>query len=632
MTPEGITYRDDYGKLIKPISCRAIPGDTVFATQEGLIQTYPLHSLFGFERLDEKNKQPYLNNVVNDLIGNSERLITFYKTIRKFQVDNPEFTDRCEQFISSLSETYPKIATKQTKKINFNEEHINSLFELYIQDVDLKTPTPDYEKKAQTDLKTTSEIILRGLVEGSKTKEEIVYLINNLAISALSKKTLRADTEFYNIITYRSPILKPGDDQTKKYISCSVSSDEDLLAKYILLDYTGSLLEMMIDKDNKYYSKVINEMLEKYPDYQSELTNALKELKENYPGRLEQLTEFYEDRQIIENTLDDGENQVDDYLIPESEIPFPQNIMVRPNGLRRLYASRFSEFFLNNGKIKYPLITLTLPQDDSIRDVFSMKNDTELMTSEFLFAALTQTKGKKIENPFVIKDVLTYIRPLKLEEEKKKSLESLNQKKKTDLRNVPFLYGFHPRGDKIITDDSISAIKSIIFQPGKRAFAKISLLIGNYTVPLALDVNFNLKAEDGANLKIDHETLIWWETIILSYLKNFLCEPHSVETESTEGMSLEDKNNWVKRYFGRRQHRRELPFGHHFTIEQSQRYEKEYGLTLEELNKALNRVDSHDQVFTWVFPKEVDVPEDIPPVICKAPDAENDVKDALGRV
>jgi len=634
MNHEGVTYRDASGDMVQPINREATPIDTRFATPEGLREIYPFWTLLGFKGLEYEKKQLYLNNVASKLVSDPKQLAYFYTEIEKIKLNKPEYKNLCRRFFSQLLDTYPKIAANQAEKLNSSEEHVKSLFEMYIQDEsEIESLPTEPEKRAKKDIKEISGIILRGLVEGSKTPDEIVNLAYNIAIAGLSQNDPEKEKKAYQIISFNSPLLKKESFQAVNFVLSLYFENNDTLAKYIILTYTTDLLEKIHDPQETYKSNA-NFIVNENEHYQQ----GLERIKETITNkvRIRSLEDFIEEAGKYDFKKEMQKHQFDpnDYI---DDLEFPENVISGSYKLRHLFVNKLSELLKSRGEIESDIIALTMPHDLSVRNVIVLKGDSRLEASKILTMDYIRGPGGKIDNPYAINDALNYLRPLNLDVEKQKPLEKLNQDKRNKLLTT-HVYGLNPRGEKIIIDidNSVGEIKSIVFQPGKHFGTKIALTIGQYTLPLYLDHHYHLKIDNNFELKITPAALVWWETIILSYLKNLLCDPHTVELDETNKLSFAEKGIIVKKYYGRKEHRRLLSYTENgqpekYTIEQSNKFEEAYGITLEAYNKLFDDVRD-DRYYTWVFPKEVEIDENVLPIVSRNPTAEDDIKQVLGRV
>jgi|GEM_PF-6484858 hypothetical protein len=603
-----------------PIKREALPSDTVFASSEGLLATYPLHTFLRIRELQKKERGSHLNTVANDLITYPERCLPFYGYLRKKEAEQPEETELCDDIRTELGKKLSKISSKQTIELMQSRKHIDGFLKLLLLDRETASKPNNLYLE---DGRLAGESIFRGLVEGCQTQEQIVDLVYNIAISALSfPENERGEKALYQILSFASPILKADDPQAGRLRAASIATNDDTLAKYILLDYISSLLETIYDPEDRRLTGMNDVLMEKNSDFDQEIKKSLRN-KERIAG----LTEFYEARQRVDLSLaNDLSLDLANYTY---ELGFPEKFVAQPYELRYLYARLHSRFLKSQGQIEDDIIPLAMPHDGSLRNVERPTGSTAEAAAEILKAVYNYGQSGSVKETHVIGDVMNYLRPYDIPEQKKQILSRHNEQTRNDLQKAPHIYGIHPRGDKIIIDDdNIGGIKTLLFQPGTRMTTKISLGIGRYLIPLSLDFHYHLKMADGSNLPINNEAILWWETIILTYLKKLLCDPRAIELENGRGLSSQEREFFHKKYFGMKQHRRLLPHGEKFSSEQSNRFYETYGMTLEEYNKLLNQSEESG-FYTWVFPKEVYIDENTPPVTSRIPTAEVELKKTL---
>lgn len=611
------------------INREAKPGDTVFAEPAGLRATSLFDALFEFKEKGPKESKGVLRNYANDLIASPEKLIKDYVKLRELENDHPEiYSELCQQFRIELDNIYPNMASKQAKTLNLSERHIRSFFQMYSQ-TDL---IEEGKQKAQQDIKHVSEIIMRGLVEGSKTDGQIANFFYHIALAGLSVDSEEAEKKAYQILSFSSPIITVEDFQAVQYALASVSQDDDALGKFIWASCVTDMFEDLYDLDETSKKNALK--IKEDPRHEKEIEKIRGSgLTSEQKERFEALVDYYQEAAKFDFDEDVPEMKFDitDYT---DSLGFPEHVSAQPYKLRYLYEKRYSRHLKEQGKIEHDTIVLTMPHDNSARTILFLtgKGDPRFFAADVLEVEYHgEGIKRKVDNINSVCDVLKYLWPFDLSDQKEMAVEQLNQEKRNALFEAPRVYGLHPRGDQIMVDDSsVSVIKSIVFKPGNKFGTKVALTIGKYTLPLYLDHHYHLKAADGSELAVDSKALAWWETIILSYLQNLLCESKTVECDGYERLATEETEaDVIKNFFGRREHRRLLPGNQKFTEQQSIRFQEKYGMTLKQYNELFADVMPPNRYYTWVFPNEVPVDEQTPPVIFRSPKAEDNLKQAL---
>lgn len=570
---------------------------------------YAWNTILDYEsQLKSADKKAVALRFAEGLASNPDRFLEAITTLDKVEITHPD---------------------KHTKTI----ADIRADLEENLERVSHQLPTP-YEKQVggfmkisveNLEHKEMAEKVLRGYVLGRKTQAQIVDLAYNMCLYALKSQNPEIEEYTARILAYDTEILKIADNQAADLTTAAISDDKDILAKFLAVDRTTYLLRQIhVPGLHPIFEQALNQLTasQAFMQYYMGLKNdpskrpfwnaiqAHYEYEVSHPLFAQDKPEYIR----IAKELD-SDNEV-------------SNLLFRDDPLLRLYWNKLDQFFQNNEKGNIQVIQIVMP-DGTIRPCKLIITAESIATGEEVdektaifetLRAIYYEKSQTVTNAEAIVYALTHLKPPNFEEKDALKLEELRLKYKRDLWDKVSC-SLSPHGDLVMVEDETlkaSGLPQILFEFGEVDHrdkqgqiktvrtaneTKITLALGKCQVVLTLDKHHTLKGLNRKDLILDKATKVWWETILLAYLRDLTCENESQNLVIPEDIKhLKGQEYHVKKgelYTSRKAHRRKLPQGQSFTEEQRKIILQELGIDLAKYNEDRNQT-RQTGMYTWV--------------------------------
>ena len=539
----------------KGINRSAQPGDSFFSTPEGMALSYPIHTLATYIDTSDSDRPSLLRKVAKELVSHPEQIGYFWN--QTTTVDRMK--SRGEHLKSALSPVL-KEAASEIDTFSLTETQLLSVFKA------LYPPSTGDKLEQEAAIEPAGSIwsgLIRGTVHKSLwglppeeikervkngkirmnelqyTQDRIVHLLYTLTTAVMETHDKHLLTKLFELSTFQTPYLDKKKVQSGLFVSAVQSLNNQTFAKYTLVDHARVLLGNMFNIDT---GGVVVHSMEKALELSPVGMQYIIEAQaQKNKSRADLLLEFYQNRcaslgqTFLMKTVSIGEY----YTRP---FPFPENILyTNQQKLWYQYLGYLSTYNLEKGLVSSPILPLSLP-DGTVRFIALQEGDNRLAAREVMKYAAENGTPSEITNAHVVDSFLTYSKPSLLETTYA-GLEHNNKQKQAALLTQA-CHGIPKVGVHIAIDqDQHHEIAASMLSFDQSA-TFINVTIGNYTLKLQLNNEYELCYADGKPLEIDGQTKIWWKHVILPPLAELICkspEEHEGYIDGTQGLSYEER-------------------------------------------------------------------------------------------
>lgn len=472
------------------------------------------------------------------------------------ELNEKTFSSAIESFTKETSSVIRKLPPESTHTLTENPDSIGLFLDVHYYDP--KNPpqkdNPAHVSIAGLDDKTLSMMkkmsreILKRTFDNCREQKEIVDVMYNSAVHLLSDESTYGWEPLLEILTFKSPFLNASNIQAGRYVAAELSSDEDLFMKYYWLNTTaGSLITLLRDANFR----------KRFDERGVKLVNSNPGFMEIYRNKsliisLAQAEKYLQEEDERYSTdwhkklLEQDTNDFSDlFVAPE----FPYSITTRPNPLMNLTKRLIA---LEYRSEMQDIVSVILPPFNTAFNIMIGKNEPQNILEKpkrAMHLVYEKGPGGEISNPYTIHDALRWFRPelfgttfIKLE---KMTIPKIKKRLAHPKRSLPS-GGIHIVFDAQ-THPFIEASAIDIDKTGK----KITLTFGAYTIPLCMDNEGHIRAQDGSPINLEPNSRSWWEAAILSTIADITSpvEGDEVLLTDTAGMPHDEAMEKTQRAF-----------------------------------------------------------------------------------
>lgn len=515
---------------------------------------------------------------LDSCIGNPRTLTEFGQLVTRCpELNEKAFNSSMESFTKETSSVIRKLPPESTRVLTENPDSIGPFLDIHYynpknppQKDNPTAPIADVDSKTLSMVKKMSREIIKRTFENCGTQKEIVDVMYNSAVHLLSDDSSYGWEPLLEILTFKSPFLSASDIRAGRYVAAELSSDEDLFMKYYWLNTTvGSLITLLRDAN---FRRRFNERGVKLVDSNPGFAEIYRDKRLIIPlaqaeAYLKAEDERYETdwhKKLLEQDTNDFS---DLFIAPE----FPYSITTRPNPLMNLtkrlialeYRSELSD-----------IVSVVLPPSNTAFNIMIGKDEPQNVLEKpkkALHLVYEKGLGGEINNPHVIHDALRWFRPelygttfIKLE---KITIPKIKKRLAHPKRSLP-AGGIHIVFDPA-THPFVEAKAIDIDKTGKN----ITLMFGMYTIPLQMDNEGHIRAQDGSAINLEPNSRSWWEATILSTIADITSPLEGDEvllTDSADMPHNEAVEKTQRAFVLRGPHMRRLHPGQGFDIKRAE--------------------------------------------------------------
>ena len=522
----------------------ALPGDSFFATPDGIARTYPIHTLATYEITPNFLRSSFVHKTAQEITNDAAIFPFFWDELSNTKVTNPNLISAGTSLKKELIPELQKAALERETSL-ITENQILTVFSAL---------HPKSEQEAKRLFKP-AEALWNGFIQGTvspsfrglspeilkkrldngnikmedlqKTQNNIVHLLYTLTLGVLKTHDPYLMEALHDLLSYRHPSFGFRAPQAGLYAVAGFSLKDESLGEAILVDFTNSLLEATFHPGSDKARNNLEEVVEKSPTAK----HYLKAAKKIKPIRDTDLIEFYDHRYGTLGQVVEAESAEEYYT---RSLPFPENLIYSAkNDLWVEYLKFFSKYAIDNKVMKFPVEIVYLP-DGTVRQVATVDEDPFYTAYEVM--KYTAQQDINISKPHEVESFLAYLRP-KLQKETFTKLALNNAKKRSDLIMNPS-HGLSTMGLTVMIDEHNSPGIEAKRLSLDQSASEIDIQIGNSTLHMSLDDHYRLVAKDGTPLNLTRETKIWWDHVILPQLHQYICIKPEQHEGYMEGIAL----------------------------------------------------------------------------------------------
>lgn len=465
----------------------------------------------GFKTLNDQDRPLVSNDLARSFVSQPTFFHDFFSLISSSpSLKEAQFAKTTLSAVRSIEDSINRMTPEETTPLSQDEQKLGQFLDVYSSSSPaLSGIDPDVYKN----MKRLSKDVLRRTFLNCQTQKDIVDVMYNSATYLLENDSTQNREFLYDILTFSSPFLRPTDIQAGRYIISEISSNEDIFMKYYWLNSTVGALITLIKTEY----------------HRDQFNQKGRKIIENNPGFMEIRRQkdlvLTREQQIIYSTEESEtqganwheklkEQKPDDFDTYFDPLTFPYSIATRPNKLmthtKRLIAEIYKDEMAD-------IVSVVLPHTNTAYNVFVEKSKSEERLEKpkkAMHYVYEKGPGGEVTNPHTIHDALRWFRPellgttfIKLE---KMTTPKIKKRLAHPKRSLP-AGGIHIVFDEQ-THPFIEANAIDIDKTGK----KIVLTFGAYTIPLCMDNEGHIRAQDGSSLNLEPNSRSWWEATILS--------------------------------------------------------------------------------------------------------------------
>lgn len=523
----------------------AQPGDSIFSTPDGMARTFPIHTLVTYATTPSHLRSSIVHQTAHELVSAPDHLSYFWSQMACEDIANEQLKPAG---IALKREIFPLLGlvAAEIDTFSLTEKQLVSVFSALHSKPDRKGQSVSEPADSlwsglmqgtvhKSMRGFTPETLKKRLANGNikmdelqYTQDRIVHLLYTLTNGILKTHDTLLFQKLHDFLSFRMPSLNFREPQTGLQAAAGFSLNDDTLVKAILVDFTNSLFEAIYHPGSDEAGKNLQKTIENSPTGM----HYLRSVRKKKPVRDQELMVFYNERYGKLGQMYDTEMEVCEFY--SRILPYPENkIYSEKYELWVEYLKLFSDYATDNKLMEHPLEIVHLP-DGSVRHI-AMVNEDSFVAARDVFRSFTQNNAE-ISHPHVIESFLTYVRP-KLLDTTSAGLEINNRQKREDLINFPN-HGLSRMGLTIAIDQknsqAIEARSISVDQSG----SVLDIQIGNTTLHMSLNDQYELCALDGAQLTLSDDVRIWWDHVILPQLHQYICVPPEENAGYMEGIEL----------------------------------------------------------------------------------------------